>query len=85
VSNCPNLARTAAIYVLFSINFAVVLYLIYFHFRPSKAKGIGNVLQAKRYSKIYVFFPPIGAPSQSAFLGKARRTVKKAREIVTGN
>jgi hypothetical protein len=27
---------------------------------------------------------PIGATSQSAFLGNARQTVKKAREILTG-
>ncbi len=38
---------------------------------------------AKRCHKIYVFFPPlygalpIDAPSHSAFLGKARRAVKK--------
>ncbi len=28
---------------------------------------------------------PIDAPSSSAFLGNARRAVKKAREIITGN
>jgi hypothetical protein len=28
---------------------------------------------------------PIDAPSSSAFLGNARRVVKKAREIITGN
>ncbi len=44
VSNCPNLARTAAIEVRFSLNFAVVFDFIYFCFRPSKAKSIGNVL-----------------------------------------
>jgi hypothetical protein len=38
VSNCPNLARTAAIDVLFSINFAVVFDFMYFRFCPSKAK-----------------------------------------------
>ncbi len=38
MSNCPNLAQTAAIDVLFSINYAVVLDLIYFRFWPSKAK-----------------------------------------------
>jgi hypothetical protein len=38
VSICPNLPLTAAIDVLFSINFAVVFDFIYFHFRPSKAK-----------------------------------------------
>jgi hypothetical protein len=38
VSICPNFARTAAVDVLFSINFAVVFDFIYFRFRPSKAK-----------------------------------------------
>ncbi len=38
VSNCPNLARTAAMEVPFSLNFAVVFDFIYFCFRPSKAK-----------------------------------------------
>jgi hypothetical protein len=36
--NCPNLPRTAAIEVRFSLNFAVVFDFIYFRFRPSKAK-----------------------------------------------
>ncbi len=44
VSICPNFARTAAVDVLFSIDFAVVFDFIYFRFRPSKAKWIGNVL-----------------------------------------
>ncbi len=38
VSNCPNLSQTAAIDVLFSINFAIVFDFTYFRFRPSKAK-----------------------------------------------
>ncbi len=38
LSICPNLARTAAIEVRFSLNFAVVFDFIYFRFRPSKAK-----------------------------------------------
>jgi hypothetical protein len=38
VSTCPNFARTVAINVLFSINFAVVFDFIYFRYRPSKAK-----------------------------------------------
>jgi hypothetical protein len=38
MSNCPNLARTAAIEVRFSFNFAVVFDFMYFRFRPSKAK-----------------------------------------------
>ncbi len=44
VSNDPNLARTAAIDVLFFINLAVIFDFMYFHFRPSKAKSLGNVL-----------------------------------------
>ncbi len=43
MSNCPNLARTAAIEVRFSLNFAVVFDFTYFRFRPSKAKWIGIV------------------------------------------
>jgi hypothetical protein len=38
VSNCPNLVRTPAIEVRFSLHFAVVFDFIYFRFRPSKAK-----------------------------------------------
>jgi hypothetical protein len=44
VSNDPNLARTAAIDVLFFINLAVIFDFMYFRFCPSKAKSIGNVL-----------------------------------------
>jgi hypothetical protein len=43
MSNCPNLARTAAIEVRFSLNFAVFFDFTYFRFRPSKAKWIGIV------------------------------------------
>jgi hypothetical protein len=43
VSNGPNLSRTAAIDVLFSINSAVVFDFMYFRFRPSKANSISNV------------------------------------------
>ncbi len=39
-----NMSLTAAIDVLFSVNFAVVFDFLYFRFRPSKAKSIGNVL-----------------------------------------
>ncbi len=49
MSNCPNLARTAAIEVRFSLNFAVVFVFMYFRFRPSKAKWIGDVL-TNRYN-----------------------------------
>jgi hypothetical protein len=57
MSNGPNLSRTAAIDVLFSINSAVVFDFMYFRFRPSKAKSIGNVLTnrqnaAKRVQEI---------------------------------
>ncbi len=44
VSFCPNLARTVAIEVRFSLNFAVVFDFIYFRFRPSNAKWLGIVL-----------------------------------------
>jgi hypothetical protein len=44
VSNGPNLSWTVAMDVLFSINSAVVFDFMYFRFRPSKAKSIGNVL-----------------------------------------
>ncbi len=49
MSNCPNLARTAVIEVRFSLNFAVVFDFMYFCFRPSKAKWIGDVL-TNRYN-----------------------------------
>ncbi len=42
--NVHNMSLTAAIDVLFSVNFAVVFDFMYFRFRPSKAKSIGNVL-----------------------------------------
>ena len=42
--NVPNMSLTAAIDVLFSLDFAVVFDFLYFRFRPSKAKSIGNVL-----------------------------------------
>ncbi len=38
VSNIRNMSRTAAIEVLFSLNFAVVFDFMYFRFRPSKEK-----------------------------------------------
>jgi hypothetical protein len=38
------MSLTAAIDVLFSLNFAVVFYFIYFRFRPSKAKSTDNAL-----------------------------------------
>ncbi len=60
MSICPNLARTVAIEVRFSINLAVVFDFIYFRFRPSKAKWIGNVLpnrqNAENYLQRFFFF-----------------------------
>jgi hypothetical protein len=57
VPNVHNMSLTVAIHVLFSVNFAVVFDFMYFRFRPSKAKSIGNVLRnrqnaAKRVKKI---------------------------------
>ncbi len=43
MSICPNLARTAAIEVHFSINFVVVFDFNVFPFPPSKSKLIGDV------------------------------------------
>ncbi len=42
--NVHNMSLTAAIDVLFSVNFAVVFDFMYFRFRPSIAKSIGYVL-----------------------------------------
>jgi hypothetical protein len=50
VSICPNLSRTAAIDVLFSINFAVVFDFMYFRFRPSKAISKGKVLTNRQHA-----------------------------------
>ncbi len=79
------MSRTAAIDVLFSFNFAVVFDFMYFRFRPSKAKRIGNVLTNRRNAAIrsmFLFSPlycalPIDAPNLSALLGKAVLTEKK--------
>ncbi len=49
-----NMSLTAAIDVLFSLNFAVVFDFIYFRFRPSKAKSIGNVLTNRQNATIFV-------------------------------
>jgi hypothetical protein len=48
------MSLTAAIDVLFSLNFAVVFDFIYFRFRPSKAKSIGNVLTNRQNATIFV-------------------------------
>jgi hypothetical protein len=44
VPKVHNMSLTAAIDALFSLNFAVVFDFMYFCFRPSKAKSLGNVL-----------------------------------------
>ena len=44
MANVHNMSLTAAIDVLFSVNFADVFDFMYLRFRPSKAKPIGNVL-----------------------------------------
>ncbi len=46
--NVHNMSLTAAIDVLFSLYFDVVFDFMYFRFRPSKAKSIGNVLPNRR-------------------------------------
>ncbi len=43
-----NRSRTVAIEVCSSFNFAVVFDFMYFRFRPSKAKSIGNVLMNRQ-------------------------------------
>jgi hypothetical protein len=42
VPNVHNMSLIAAVDVLISLNFAVVFDFMYFRFRPSKAKSIGN-------------------------------------------
>ncbi len=91
--NVHNMSLTATIDVLFSVNFAVVFDFIYFRFRPSKAKWIGNGLPNRQKAAIrsMVFFSslyralPIDAANHPASLGDARRTEKKIREIKFGN
>jgi hypothetical protein len=58
VPNVHNMPLTAAVDVLFSVNFAVVFDFMYFRFRPNNAKSIGNVLTnrqnaAKRAQEIF--------------------------------
>jgi hypothetical protein len=56
VSNGPNLSRTEAIEVRFSLNFAVVFDFTNFRFRPRKAKWIGIVSPKWRYATIRSMF-----------------------------
>ncbi len=48
VANNRNWSRTAAIEVFLAFNFAVVFDFMYFRFRPSKAKSIGDVLTNRK-------------------------------------
>ncbi|MFN9910619.1 MAG: hypothetical protein ACK56F_31670, partial [bacterium] len=71
MSKGSNLSRTAAIDVLFSINSSDVFDLMYFRFRPSKAKSIGNFLTnrqnaVKRVQEILagIFKKSMGARNQ---------------------
>jgi hypothetical protein len=43
VPNVHNMSLTSGIDVIFSVNFAIVFDFMYFRFRPSKAKSLGNV------------------------------------------
>ncbi len=54
--NVHNMSLTAVIDVLFSFNFAIVFDLMYFRFRPSKAKSIGNVLPNRRNAAMRSMF-----------------------------
>ncbi len=54
--NVHNMSLTAAIDVLFSLYFAVGFYFMYFRFRPSKAKSIGNVLPNRRNAAMRSLF-----------------------------
>ncbi len=87
MSICPNLARTAAIEVRFSINFAVVFDFNVYPFPPSKPKLIGDVPMNRQNAAVHIFFSllypavPIDATNHPASLGDARRPEKKIREI----
>jgi hypothetical protein len=89
VSICLNLARTAAIEVRFSINFAVVFDFNVFPFPPSKPKLIGDVpMNRQNAAAQRIFFfsllyraVPIDATNRPAPLGDARRPEKKSLEI----
>ena len=92
VSICPNLARTAAIEVRFSLNFAVIFDLIYFRFRFSKAKWLGNGLPNRRNAAIrsMFFFLLYNAlclltNESSCVIRRCAANRKKIREIKFGN
>jgi hypothetical protein len=56
VPNVHNMPLTAAIDVLFSVNFAVVFDFMYFRFRPSNAKSLGIVLPNRHNAAIRSMF-----------------------------
>jgi hypothetical protein len=57
------MSLTAAMDVLFSVNFAVVFDFMYFRFRPSRAKSIGNVLPNRQNDTHPKFFSRFLEPS----------------------
>ena len=87
--NVHNMSLTAAIDVLFSLNFAVVFDFNVFPFPPSKQKLIGDVPMNRQNAAVRrIFFSllyralPIDAPNHPASLGDERQTEKK---IKSGN
>jgi hypothetical protein len=54
MANDTNWPQTAAIKVCLPYNFAVVFDFMYFRFRPSKAKLIGNVLTNRQNAASYL-------------------------------
>ncbi len=86
------MSRTAAIDVLFSINFAVVFDFMYFRFRPIKAKWIGIVLPNRwnATTRSMFFFSCIlriayWRTESFCVIRQGGVNRKKAREILTGN
>ena len=92
VSFCPNLARTAAIEVRFSLNFVVVFDFTYFRFRPSNAKWISDVLPNRRNATIrsmffsfFIMRIAYWRTESVCVLRQCAANCKKAREIKFGN
>ncbi len=80
MENDRNWSLTAAIEVCLPFNFTVVFDFMYFRFRPSKAKSIGNVRMTRQNAVLrFMFFSPllcalpIDALNHFALLGNARR------------
>ncbi len=86
------MSRAAAIDVLFSFNFAVVFDFMYFCFRPSKAKWIGNVLTNRRnaakrsmfFSFSFILRIAYWRTESFCVIRQSGVNRKKAREILTG-